>query len=304
MSCSRGIWTLYSCDPGFWRGIRFRESAKPSRISHVKFERGGGTLYRINNYVLHFDVLRQTLADIEIQESSFGIKISLLKPGLVLSNILIKNLKKSRGGQGIDCSSPLKCYNCTIYSKNTAFIFREFNIADFISESVKHFDFLAVPWLNFRQEIPMCEQNASVVVDKGDFKIVSMLKTYYSSEEVECFLTLVLVSQTIAAKTLVSQTIAAKMPLRSSEKFSISSFSFNSSTSTNFTINQNDVYTIGPGELTLRYWRNRYSWGSRKRFVLFSCKGKYLSNHNFSLLACCVVLSIWRNFMLTVPNLL
>ena len=275
VSCSRGIWTV-SCDPGFWRGIRFRESAKPSRILHVKFERGGGTLYGINNYVLHFDVLRQTLADIEIQDSSFGIKISLLKPGLVLSNMLIKNLKKSRGGQGIECSSPLKCYNCTVYSKNTAFFFSEFNIADFISESVKHVDSLAVPWLNFRKEIPMCEQNASVVVDKGDFKIVSMLMTNYYSEEVECFLTLVLVAQT----TL----IAAEMPLQSSETFSISSLIFNSSNSTNFTINQGDVYTFEPGELTLRYWRNRYSWGSRKRFVLFSLRGKYLFNINFTTL--------------------
>ena len=281
VSCSRGVWSL-SCDPGFWRGIRFRESAKPSAISHVKFEHGGETSYRINTYVLHFDVLRQALTDIEIRDSSYGIKINLVEPGLVLSNVLIKDPKNSRG-QGIDMSLPLKCHNCSVYGQNTALYFREFNIADFISESeVKHTDSLVVPELDLRKEIPICEQTASVVVDTNDFKIVSMLKTYYSVEKVECFLTIVLLAQT--------SLIAAEMPLKSSETFSISWLSLNSSHSTNFALNQDDAYTLGPGNLTVRYWRNYYSSGSRKRLVLFSSRGKYKFNINFNCLTCVVVL--------------
>lgn len=258
------------CDPGFWRGIRFRETAKTSNISHVKFERGGGYIRSdINSYVLHFDVLRQTLSDIEIRDSfRGGIKIAFHDPGLALNNILIQNSYKYTSSYGIETTSSFTCYNCSVFGKNRGLNIPEFSMNSFLHDSeIKRIDALAVPELMLRKEIRLCEQNTSVVVGKEDMKIVRMSTLSYSYEVVECFLTLTLVSQT----TLV----AAEMILSRDEIFTISSPNSNSSNTTEVTMSQYDVYSFGPGNLTVRYRRNSYSSsGSRKTLVLFTSKGK------------------------------
>ena len=264
----RQQWSV-RCNPGFWRGIRFRETAKTSNLSHVKFERGGGYIRSdIDSYVLHFDVLRQALSDIEIRDSfRGGIKIGFQEPGVAnFSNIVIHNSYKYTSSYGIETSSSLTCYNCSVFGKNRGLNILGFNINSFLSDvEIKNIDALAVPELMLRKEIRMCEENRSVVVGKEDMKIAQMSTTSYSYEVIECLLTLTLVSKT----TLV----AAEMSLSSNETFTISAPNVNSSKTTEFTMSQHDVYNFGPGNLTVRYWRNAYSWGTRKTLVLISSRG-------------------------------
>ena len=269
VSCYGGLWTV-RCDPGYWRGIRFRETAKASQISHVKFERGGGQIRNdISSYVLHFDVLRQAVSDVEIHDPfRGGIKIVFQEPGFVINNVLIRN-DKGHGygaGHGIETSSALTCYNCSVFGTDRGFYFPEFNIQNFLYEiEVKPVDFLVAPTFMLRKEIPMCEQNMSVIIGINDMKIITMSKSSYSYQDVECFLTVSILSRI----TLV----ATEISLLSDETFTISKSNLNSSNGTEFTLRQHDVYIIGPGNLTLRYWRKAWSSGSRKRLVIFSSEG-------------------------------
>ena len=271
VSCS--YWRRWSvqCNPGFWRGIRFRETAKSSNISHVKFERGGGYIrYDVDSYVLHFDVLRQALSHIEIRDSfRGGIKIAFHEPGLALSNILIQNsyIYTSSYAYGIETTSSLTCYNCSVFGKTRGWNIPEFNMNSFLNDpEIQHIDALSIPELVLRKEIRICEHNTSLVIGKEDMNIVRMSTLSYSYEAVECFLTLTVVSQT----TLV----AAEMILSRDETFTISLPNLNSSNITEFTMTQYDVYSFGPGNLTVRYRRNAYSSSSSKKtLVLFSSKG-------------------------------
>ena len=264
----RRSWSV-RCNPGFWRGIRFRETAKSSNISHVKFERGGGYIRNdIDSYVLHFDVLRQALSHIEIRDSyRGGMKIAFHEPGLALSNILIQNSYKYTSSYGIETTSSLTCYNCSVFGKTRGWNIPEFNMNSFLNDpEIQRIDALSIPELMLRKEIRICEHNTSLVIGKEDMKIVRMSTVSYSYEVVECFLTLTLVSQT----TL----LAAEMILSRDETFTISSPNSNSSNITEFTMSQYDVYSFGPGNLTVRYRRNAYSSSSsRKTLVFFSSKG-------------------------------
>ena len=259
------------CNPGFWRGMRFRETANASNLSHVKFERGGGYIrHDTDSYVLHFDVLRQALSDIEIHDSfRGGIKIGFQEPGVAnFSNVLIHGIsyRHTYNSYGIETSSSLTCYNCSVFGKNRGLNILGFNIDSFLSDvEIKHIDALAVPELMLRKEIRMCEENRSVVVGEEDMKIVRMSTTSYSHEVIECLLTFTLVSKT----TLV----AAEMSLSSNETFTIIAPNGNLSSTTEFTMSQHEVYNFGPGNLTVRYRRNAYSSGTRKTLVLFSSKG-------------------------------
>jgi deleted-in-malignant-brain-tumors protein 1 len=271
VSCYGGLWTV-RCDPGYWRGIRFRETAKASQISHVKFERGGGQIRNdISSYVLHFDVLRQALSDVAIHDPfRGGIKIIFQEPGFVINNILIQNHKDHwpwyNGGIGIETSSALTCYNCSVFGTYRGFYFPEFNIQNFLYEiEIKQVDFLVAPTFMLRKEIPMCEQNMSVIIGMDDMKIITMSKSSYSYQDVECFLTLSILSRI--------NLVAAEISLSPVETFTISKSNLNSSNGTEFTLRQHDVYIIGPGNLTLRYWRKAWSSGSRKRLVIFSSEG-------------------------------
>ena len=272
----RQQWSV-RCNPGFWRGIRFRETAKTSNLSHVKFERGGGYIRNdINSYVLHFDVLRQALSDIEIRDSfRGGIKIGFQEPGVAnFSNFLIHNSYKYTSSYGIETSSSLTCYNCSVFGKNRGLSIPEFNINSFLSDAeIKNIDALSVPELMLRKEIRMCEENRSVVVGEEDMKIVQMSTTSYSYEVIECLLTLTLVSKT----TLV----VGELSLYSYETFTISAPDGNLSSTTEFTMSQHDVYNFGPGNLTVLYRRNAYSSGTRKTLVLISSRG----NVSFELIA-------------------
>ena len=269
VSCyHRQLWYV-RCNPGYWRGIRFRETAKTSNISHVKFERGGRYIRNDkDSYVLHFDVLRQALSDIEIRDSyRGGIKIAFQEPRLALSNILIQNSEKYTSSYGIETTSSLICYNCSVFGKNRGLNILEFNMNSFLYDTeIKRFDTLAIPELMLRKEIGICEHNTSLVIGKEDMKIVRMSTLSYSYEMVECFLTLTFVSQT----TLV----AAEMILSRDETFTISAPNVNTSNITEFTMSQYDMFSFGPGNLTVRYRRNAYSSSSsRKTLVLFSSKG-------------------------------
>jgi hypothetical protein len=117
-----------------------------------------------------------------------------------------------------------------------------------------------------RKEISMCEQNMTVVVGKDEMKIIT---TYtgnnYYYQNLKCSLTLAILSPI----TLV----AAQISSSSSETFNVSAFNLNSSDTEEFTIRQHEVYTFGPGYLTLRYWKNAYRSASRNRFVIFSSQG-------------------------------
>ena len=123
-----------------------------------------------------------------------------------------------------------------------------------------------------RKEILMCEQNMTVVVGKEDLKIITISKYYYSSKDVECFLSL----RSLSPITLV----AAEIPSSYYETLNISTFNSNTSSIQEFTTSQREVYTFGQGNLILHYWRKAYRWGSRFRFVIFSSQGnrnlKYL----------------------------
>ena len=267
VSCNR-LWSV-QCDPGFWRGIRFRETAIASNISHVKFERGG--LYSrngIDNYVLHFDVIRHALRDIDIYDSfRSGIKIAFQETGVSLSNVLIHNFKRSASGNGIESFLPLTCYNCSIFGKGNGFLFSEFNAQNFLVESeIKHIDSLIVSEFMLRKEIQMCEQSTVVVIGKEDMKIIRMSNLSHSYKVVECFLSLTLTSRA----TLV----ATEVFFSPDERFTISAPNIISSNTTEFSISKYDVYSFGPGNLTVRYWRNANSSGSRKTLVLFTSKGK------------------------------
>ncbi len=269
VSCYGGQWAV-RCNPGYWRGIRFRETAKASKISHVKFERGGGHVHNdISSYVLHFDVLRQFLSDIEIRNSfGGGIKIALQEPGYVINNVMIQNPTwiSNNNGYGIETSSTLTCYNCSVSGKYRGLFFIDFNTQNFLDDrEIKHIDSLVVPRFMLRKEIPMCEQNVAVVIGNDDMKIITMSKVHYSQEDVECFLTIA----TLSRITL----LATEISLSLDETFNISTSNLNSSNTKEFTISQHHVYSSGPGNLTLRYWRRAYSRGSRKRFVIFSSGG-------------------------------
>ncbi len=267
VSCYRQ-WAV-RCNPGYWRGIRFRETAKASKISHVKFERGGGQVHNdISSYVLHFDVFRQSLSDVEIRNSfRGGIKIALQEPSFVVNNVVIQNPTwNSKNGHGIETSSALTCHNCSVFGKNRGLYFIDFNTQNFLDDrEIKHIDSLVVPGFMLRKEIPMCEQNMTVVIGNDDMKIITMSKVYYSYEDVECFLTLA----TLSRITLVATEISSSLD----ETFNISTSNLNSSNTKEFTIRQHDVYSSGPGNLILRYWRKARSRGSRKRFVIFTSGG-------------------------------
>ncbi len=267
VSCYRQ-WAV-RCNPGYWRGIRFRETAKASKISHVKFERGGGQVRNdMSSYVLHFDVLRQSLSDVEIRNSfRSGIKIALQEPGFVVNNVVIQNPTHNwNNDHGIETSSALTCHNCSVFGKYRGLYFIDFNTQNFLDDrEIKHIDSLVVPEFMLRKEIPMCEQNMTVVIGNDDMKIITMSKVHYSYEDVECFLTLA----TLSRITLVATEISSSLD----ETFNISTSNLNSSNTKEFTISQHDVYSFGPGNLILRYWRKAYSWGSRKRFVIFSSGG-------------------------------
>ncbi len=281
VSCYRSQWAV-RCNPGYWRGIRFRETATASKISHVKLERGGGQVYdHIDSYVLHFDVLRQSLSDVEIRNSfRGGIKIALQEPGFVISNVVIQNPTRNRNNDhyyyyyeyhnhGIATSLTLTCYNCSVYGKYAGLYFVEFGTQNFLDDhETKLIDSLVVPEFILRKEIPMCEQNMTVVIGNDDMKIITMSKLHYSYEDVECFLTLA----TLSRITLVATEISSSLD----ETFNISTSNLNSSNTKEFTISQHDVYSFGPGNLILRYWRKARSRGSRKRFVIFTSRGNVL----------------------------
>ena len=116
VSCYWSIWTV-RCDPGYWRGIRFRETAKASTISHVRFHRGGAQIHSdISSFVLHFDVLRQSLGNVEIRDTfRDGIKIGFQELGLIINNVEIQHPTRTwDNGHGIETSSALTCHNCSV----------------------------------------------------------------------------------------------------------------------------------------------------------------------------------------------
>ena len=281
VSCyGRSLWTV-RCDPGYWRGIRFRETAKASTISHVRFHRGGAQIHSdISSFVLHFDVLRQSLRNVEIYDSFVGgIKIAFQEPGFPIRNVVIQNPARTSYHwyhfiYGIETSSALTCHNCSVFGKYSAgFHPVELHIQNFLSDrEIKHVDALAVPELMLRKEILMCEQNMTVVVGKDDMKIITMSKYYNSYKDVECFLSLT----SLSPITLV----AAEIPSSLDETLNISTFNLNTSSTKEVRTSRYEVYTFGPGNLTLRYWRKANRVGSRIRLVVFSSKGnmnlKYL----------------------------
>ena len=262
----RRLWAV-RCNPGYWRGIRFRETAQASRISHVKFKRGGGDIYNDGrrNYVLHFDVLRQAVSDIEIREiSEGGIKIGFQGPGVFMKNIQIENLGWHQyNSYGIEISSSLTCKNCSVSGVYHGISFRDFERAD---SEIHQVDSTIVPQLELRKEFLMCEPNNSVIVGKDDLKYVTMSKSSYSDKDVECLLPLVLQSQVTV--------IFTEKTIRDTEAFSIISSNVKSSTNTTFTANMPDKYDLGPGNFTLRYWRRARSYGSTIRLIIISSGGK------------------------------
>ena len=274
VSChGRSLWTV-RCDPGYWRGIRFRETAKASTISHVRFHRGGSLISSdVSTFVLHFDVLRQSLGNVEIRDPARdGIKISFQEPGFVVSNVVIQDPTRTLSDDiGIKTSSALTCHNCSVSEKNRGFHFAEFDVQNFLSDrEIKYVDALAVPELMLREKI-LCEQNMTVVVGKDDMKIITISKYYNSSKDVECLLALT----SLSPITLV----AAEIPSSLDETLNISTFNLNASNTKEFTTRQHEVYTFGPGNLTLRYWRRAYRRGSKFRFVVFSSQGNTNLNY-------------------------
>ena len=274
VSCYWSLWTV-RCDPGYWRGIRFRETARASTISHVRFHRGGAQIHSdISSFVLHFDVLRQSLGNVEIIDPfRGGIKIAYQEPSFVMNNVVIQNPTRTWNYNGIETSSALTCYNCSVSGKHIGLYSAKFNVQNFLDDrEIKHVDALAVPELMLRKEILMCEQKMTVVVSKDDMKIITMSKYYNSYKDVECLLALT----SLSPITLV----AAEIPSSLDESINISTFNLNTSNTEEFTIRQHEVFTFGPGNLTLRYWRRAHRWGSRFRFFIFSSQGimnlKYL----------------------------
>ena len=269
VSCYRRRQWAVNCNPGYWRGIRFRETAKASKISHVKFERGGGQVqHDMSSYVLHFDVLRQSLSDVEIRNSfRSAIKIALQEPGFVVNNIVIQNPTwNSENVHGFETSLALTCHNCSVSGKYRALYFIDFYSQNFLDDrDIKRIDSLIVPGLMLRKEIPMCEQNMTIVIGNDDMKIITMSMIHYSYEDVECFLTLA----TLSRITL----LATEISLSLHETFNISTSNLNLSNTNEFTVRQHDVYSFGPGNLALRYWRKARSSGSRKRLVIFTSGG-------------------------------
>ena len=278
VSCYWSLWTV-RCDPGYWRGIRFRETANTSTISHVKFHRGGAQIHSdLSSFVLHFDVLRQSLGNVEIRNSfRGGIKIDFQEPGLIINNVEIQNPTRTRNnGYGIETSSALTCHNCSVSGKHNGLYFVEFNIQNFLNDrEIKYVDALAVPELMLRKEILMCEQNMTAVVGKNDMKIITMSKYYYSSKDVECFLSLT----SLSPITLVAAEVTASLY----ETLSISIFNLNTTNTKEFTIHQHEMYKFGPGNLAIRYWRKAYRWGSTTRFVILTSKGNTLAKRLFEL---------------------
>ena len=279
-SCyGRGLWTV-RCEPGYWRGIRFRETAKASTISHVRFYRGGAQIHsEISSFVLHFDVLRQSLVNVEIRNPlRGGIKIALQEPGFVINNVVIQNPTRTENYNGIETSSALRCHNCSVSGKRSGLYSVDFNVQSFLDDrEMKYVDAFAVPGLMSRREILMCEQNMTVVVGKEDMKIITMSNYYHSSKDVKCLLAMT----SLSAITLV----AAEIPSASLyETLNINTFDLDSSKTNEFTIRQHDVYTFGPGDLTLYYWRKAYRRGSRFRFVIFSSQGTDNMNLKYSVL--------------------
>ena len=261
---NRNLWTV-RCDPGYWRGIRFRETAKASTISNVKFYRGGVQIHSdTKSFVLHFDVLRQSLSNVEIRDPfRDGIKIGFQEPGSIINNVEIQDTLTWLNGHGIETSSTLTFHNCTVSGKHRGFYFEELSIQNFLNDrGIKFVDALAVPELMLRREILMCDQNMSVVVGREDLKII----TIFSSKDVECLLAL----RSLSSITLVAADLSASLD----ESINISTFNLNTSSTKEFTTQlQREVYTFGPSNLTLRYWKKTYQRGARMRLVIFSSQG-------------------------------
>ncbi|XP_028400059.1 protein bark beetle-like [Dendronephthya gigantea] len=268
VSCNNRLLWAVQCHPGYWRGIRFRETAKPSKITHVKFERGGDLVHKyLSSYMLNFDVLRQVIRNIEIHDSvKGGIRIAFQVPGLDMRNILIdEQYGRKHNSFGIETSSSLICYNCSVIAKEWGIYFRETGMESFIDDvGVKRIDSLVVPDILLRRKYSLCEQNKSIIVSKDDMKIILGPKTL-SEASFECSLNLTLLSQA---------TMVAEIILSSNETFTITATSSSTSSNIHIAASQNDTYSLGPGNITLRYWRKAHSHGARIRLVIFSTKGE------------------------------
>ncbi|XP_028399971.1 uncharacterized protein LOC114523292 [Dendronephthya gigantea] len=264
VSCYSSLWTV-RCNPGSWRGIRFRETAKASQISHVKFEHGGGnTQPHISRYVLHFDVLRQVIKDVEIRESFGGIKIAFQAPDSNMANILIQNRNRD-SGNGIEIFSSLNCYHCGIFNKNTAVFIQRIDIRSFIDDrEIKYIDSI-LPDIMLRKEISLCEQNREITIGREDMQIITTSRTTsYSSTNVECIFNITLLSEAF---------LTTVMKISDVEALTITASKVNSSKNISFNASHSDAYNFGPGYLTVRYWRKAYSSGTNIRIAIVSAKG-------------------------------
>ncbi|XP_028418433.1 protein bark beetle-like [Dendronephthya gigantea] len=263
VSCYRSLWTV-RCNPGSWRGIRFRETAKASEISHVKFERGGSnTQSHISRYVLHFDVLRQVIRDVEIRESFGGIKIAFQVPGSNMANILIEN--RRRNGNGIEIFSSLTCYNCSVFNKDKGVLSETIGILSFTDDREINYIDSILRNIMMRKEISICGQNREITIGRKDMQIITTSRTTsYSSTNVECIFKITLLSEAILTTEIKRSDI---------EILTITASKVNSSKNiSRFNASHSDTYNFGPGYLTVRYWRRAYSYGTNIRIVIVSAK--------------------------------
>lgn len=258
------------CNPGYWRGIRFRDTAKTGELRHIKLKRGGSysAQYLEFNFVLQFDVQRQNIRDIEIMDfGAHGMNVIVPKPDFSFKNIVVSD-NKYGDGIGIQCILPFfTCYRCTVLNvkKYGLLLPSRTQFAVSVSKAT-HFDLFSSLVTEEGIALNLCDPRRNqTLVGEESFVILSAEYTGHTSINNECVHVLHTASQAIMTVFLESNS--------SSHILSISENHPSKPNTTVFTAQSNDVFLRGPGETYIRYSRERRSSGAKLKIFVQTTKG-------------------------------
>ena len=268
VTCSSYLGPLaIRCNPGYWGGIRFRDIAEPSQLTHLKLIRGG--YYESNNdyseFVLRFDFQKQTIHDIEI--SNFGVRgvgIGLSNPGLTFQSITIDNKENNHYGVGLQFSTPPIAHltgNIVNIKGIGLLLERNTNLINDDSKTAHVDDY--VPYVSEKRIIrDLCNSKESETIIGEDSFLTFIARNPYSYYGEEC----VHVLRTASQSTV---TIARLSSSYTSDVLKIGDNHPSQSNATTFIASAGDVFISGPGVIYIDYLRKR-STSDVKIYVLSS----------------------------------